>query len=198
MSSKFPPSSFPQSSQPIPKNAEKIFKGKVFEVWQWEQVMFDGSVETFEKAKRSPSVGVLPVTTDGKIVVTIQEQPLTEPFISLLGGVVDDGESAEETAKRELMEEAGLKAKHIDFWFSIQPVTKVEWPIYLFIARGCKKVSKQHLDAGEKIKLKYVDWSEFLDLVVQDNFRDTEIAFKLLKAMRNKDELNKIKDLIFK
>lgn len=188
---------FPTSSQPIPTNATKIFKGKIFDIWQWEQVMFDGSTQTFEKAKRTPSVGILSVNTKGKILVTIQEQPLVEPFIGLLGGVVDEGESIEEAAERELMEEAGLKAKKIDFWFSVQPITKVEWPVYLFVARECKRVSKQNLDSGEKIKLKYVDWDEFLDLIKQDNFRDTEIALKILRAMRNKDELEKIKSFIF-
>lgn len=187
----------PVSPQPIPEKAEMIFKGKLFEIWQWEQRMFDDSVQIFEKAKRHPSVGILPVTEAGKIVVTIQEQPLTDPFISLLGGIVDEGETPEEAAERELMEEAGLTAKHIDFWFSVQPVTKVEWPIYLFIARGCKRVSKQKLDSGEKIKLKYVDWTEFLDLVQQDNFRDKETAFKVLKAMMNPKDLEDIRKAIF-
>jgi ADP-ribose pyrophosphatase len=188
---------FPVSSQPIPENAKKVFKGEVFEVWQWQQTLFDGSVKTFEKAKRNSSVGILPVTTDGKIVVTIQEQPLMKPFVSLLGGVVDEGESAIEAAKRELMEEAGFQSHKIDLWYSIQPVTKVEWPIYIFIAKNCEKVAEQNLDAGEKIQLKYVDWDEFLELVVEDNFRDTETAFRILKAMQKEGELEKIRKLIF-
>ena len=188
---------FPISSQPIPENAKRVFKGVIFEVWQWQQTMFDGSIKTFEKAKRNSSVGIFPVTKDGKIVVTIQEQPLMKPFVSLLGGVVDEGESVKAAAERELMEEAGLKAEKIDLWYSEQPVTKVEWPIYIFIARGCEKVAEQNLDSGEKIKLKYVDWNEFLDLVVQDNFRDSETAMRFLKAMQKEGELDKIKDLIF-
>ena len=38
----------PKSSQPIPENAKKVFTGQVFDVYQWEQEMFDGSKATFE------------------------------------------------------------------------------------------------------------------------------------------------------
>ncbi|NCO12092.1 MAG: hypothetical protein COZ34_00925 [Candidatus Pacebacteria bacterium CG_4_10_14_3_um_filter_34_15] len=188
---------YPKSSQPMPKTAKQVFKGKIFEVWQWQQTMFDGSVKTFEKAKRNSSVGIFPVTADGKIIVTSQAQPLMKPFISLIGGVVDEGESPLKAAERELMEEAGFQAKSLDLWFSVQPVTKIEWPIFIYIATGCKKVAEQTLDSGEKIKLKYVDWDEFLEIVVQDDFRDYEIALRFLKAMQREGELEKIKQLIF-
>ncbi|MBU0974449.1 NUDIX hydrolase [Patescibacteria group bacterium] len=188
---------YPKSSQPIPETAKKVFKGKIFEVWQWQQTMFDGSIKTFEKVKRNSSVGIFPITEDRKIIVTSQEQPLMKPFISLLGGVVDEGESPEMAAERELMEEAGLRAEKVDFWYSIQPVSKIEWPIFIYIARGCHKVAEQNLDSGEKIKLKYVNWNEFLDLVVQDDFRDWDVALRFLKAMQREGELEKIKKLIF-
>ena len=37
----------------IPKNATKVFSGKTFDVYQWEQEMFDGSKKIFEKLKRN-------------------------------------------------------------------------------------------------------------------------------------------------
>ncbi|MCB9813085.1 MAG: NUDIX hydrolase [Pseudomonadales bacterium] len=188
---------YPKSLQPLPKDATKVYKGFIFEIWQWQQKMFDGTIKTFEKAKRNPSVGVFPVTADNKIVLTIQSQPSMDPFISLIGGVTDDGEDVKDSAERELLEEAGLRANRIDFWYSIQPVTKIEWPIYIFIARDCQVVAKQNLDSGEKIELKYVNWDEFLEVVKQDNFRDTEISLKFLKAMQIEGEIEKIKKFIF-
>lgn len=188
---------YPKSSQPMPKTARQVFKGKIFEIWQWQQTMFDGTVKTFEKAKRNSSVGILPVTEDGKIIVSSQEQPLMKPFVSLIGGVVDEGESPLKAAERELLEEAGVQAKSLDLWFSIQPVTKIEWPIFIYIARGCQKVAHQNLDSGEKIKLRYADWNEFLEIVIQDDFRDYEIALRVLKAMQKEGELEKLKQLIF-
>lgn len=42
----------PKSKQPIPENAKLVFKGKIFDTYQWEQEMYDGSRVTFEKIKR--------------------------------------------------------------------------------------------------------------------------------------------------
>ena len=39
--------------QQLPKNAKRVFKGKIFDVYQWDQKMFDNSVEIFEKMKRT-------------------------------------------------------------------------------------------------------------------------------------------------
>ncbi len=188
---------YPSSLQPIPENAKLVFKGLIFEVWQWQQTMFDGSVKTFEKAKRRSSVGILPITKDGKIIISYQQQPQMRPFISLLGGVVDDGEDPIDAAERELLEEAGMKAEKIDLWFAVQPVTKVEWPIYIFIAKGCEEIANQNLDSGEKIEIKKIDWEEFEDLVLDENFRDSEIKYSFLKAMQADGGLEKLKNFIF-
>ena len=65
----------PKSNQPIPPDAKKVFSGVLFDVYQWEQKMFDGSVATFEKLKRPDTVVVFPVLPNGRIILTEQEQP---------------------------------------------------------------------------------------------------------------------------
>lgn len=187
----------PKTIQPIPNTAKCVFKGEIFEIWQWEQQLFDGTSAVFEKAVRQPSVGILPVTTDHKIIVTYQQQPGMQPFVSLVGGVVDPDEEIEVAAHRELLEETGTRAESLEFWYSYQLSTKIEWPIYQFIARGCSRNVPVQLDAGEKISLREVSWDEFLEIVLLDNFRDTKVTMLLLKAMRNPQELSKIKDFIF-
>lgn len=188
---------YPKSLQPLPKHAKKVFEGILFDVWQWEQEMFDGSVQTFEKVSRSASVGVLPITKDKKIILTVQEQPNMAEFVSLVGGVVDPGEEVEHAAHRELLEESGCKTDDLELWYSVQPITKVEWPIYLYVARNCKKVAEASPDVGEKIKLKYVTWQEFLEIIYLDEFRDKELSLHLLKLMKNKAEFKKLESFLF-
>ena len=65
----------PKSKQPIPDNAKKVFGGVLFDVYQWEQELFDGTKTIFEKLKRPDTVVVFPVLDDGKILLTEQEQP---------------------------------------------------------------------------------------------------------------------------
>jgi len=180
----------PKSKQPIPKNAKRAFKGQAFDVYQWPQKMFDGSVETFEKLKRPDIVNVIPVVGE-KIILTIQEQPGTDPFLGLAGGRIDKGESPIAAVKRELLEETGYKAEKLILWEAVQLFSKIDCAIYTFIARGCKKVAGLDLDCGEKIKLKYVSFEEFLKITRQENFRDVEIALKLYKT-KEKDEVKKL------
>ena len=61
----------------IPKNARLVFNGKLFQVYQWRQKMFDGSYQIFERARRADSVITIATVKD-KIVVLKQKQPGTK------------------------------------------------------------------------------------------------------------------------
>lgn len=186
----------PLSKQPIPGNAKKVFNGKLFAVYQWEQELFDGSVTTFEKVKTNDIVSIVPVTTDGKIMICQQEQPGTEPFIGVFGGRIDTGETPLEAAKRELLEETGCIAEEFILWEAEQIFTHFDFAVYLFIAKNCKKITEPELETGEKITVKTVTFEEFLDLVNKDTFRGLEITIKLLRAQLDKNEFKKVKKLL--
>lgn len=173
----------PPSKQPIPDHAKCVFEGMIFSVYQWEQPMFDGTTAIFEKLKRPDTVGIVPVTSDGQIVVSFQEQPGLEPFCGLLGGRVDPGETFLEAAERELLEEAGMQAKELEPWIVFQPVEKIDWAITIYIARGCEQVQAPNLDAGEKISTKTISFEDFLDLAMQEDFRDGEVTLHVCRAL---------------
>lgn len=185
----------PKSKQPIPDNAKKVFGGVLFDVYQWEQELFDGTKTLFEKLKRPDTVVVFPVLDDGKIILTEQEQPGKEPFIGATGGRVDKGEDILEAAKRELLEESGYEASEFVLWDAQHPTSKIDWVVYTFIAKGLKKVSDMNLDAGEKIKLKLVNLDEFIEIAINKNFVEKEIIPKLYEAKlypEKKEELKKL------
>src|SRR3990167_5801555 len=126
----------PKSKQPIPENAKRVFKGVVFDVYQWEQKMFDCSKATFEKLKRPDTVVVFPVLPDGKIILTEQEQPGKAPFIGATGGRIDEGEEVLDAARRELLEESGYTDRGFFFLGAPQPVGKIDWAVFTFVAKG--------------------------------------------------------------
>jgi ADP-ribose pyrophosphatase len=185
----------PKSKQPIPAHAKKIFSGQIFDVYQWEQEMFDGTTEIFEKLKRPDTVVVFPVLPDGRILLTEQEQPGKEPFIGATGGRVDEEEGILEAAKRELLEESGYKAEKFILWDAQQPVGKIEWAIYTFVAKGLTKIAGPDLDPGEKITLKPVSFDEFVEMASNERFAEKAVTYKLLEARTNpgkEEELNKL------
>ncbi|MDE2038168.1 MAG: NUDIX hydrolase [Patescibacteria group bacterium] len=172
----------PPSKQPIPGNAKRVFKGVIFDVYQWEQKMFDGTIATFEKLKRPDTVVVFPVLPDGRVLLTEQEQPGKDPFIGATGGRVDEGEDILDAARRELREESGYEADEFMLWDVQHPTSKIDWVVYTFIAKGLKKAGGLDLDGGEKITLKPVTFDEFLGLAMDGRFSEKEVIPKLLEA----------------
>ena len=159
----------------IPKHAKKVFEGIIFDTYQWEQEMYDGSTATFEALKRPGTVQVIPVVGD-KIVLAQEEQPLAAKRFTYVGGRQEEGEEPIEVAKRELLEETGLESDDFELIRTYEPSGKFEWKIYVFVARDCRKVAEQGLDAGEKIELHEVDFDEFLKIVSSRDFWERETS----------------------
>src|SRR3989344_7054923 len=145
----------------LPPHAKRVFKGKIFETWQWEQKLFDGTPAVFEEVIRPDTVEVIAVA-DGKIIIEEQEQPTEGTFLSLPGGRADGGGSPEEEIKRELLEETGYVSDDWELWQDAHPFLRHPYTIHYFLARNCKKVREARLDAGERIKLLFVSFDELL------------------------------------
>lgn len=185
----------PKSAQPIPEHAKCVFKGVMFDVYQWEQELYNGTTTTFEKLKRADTVVVYPVLPDGRILLAEQEQPGKESFISAAGGRVDEGEEVFDAAKRELLEETGYEADEWILWKTVQPGSKIDWTIYSFIAKGLRKVADLNLDGGEKITPKPVTFEEFLEMGTNDRFGEKEIVPELLLAKIDSEKEKEIREL---
>lgn len=173
-----------QSPSPrVPPEAKKVFEGVIFDIYQWQQKMYDGTFATFERARRMDAVYVIPVTEDGRIVTTVQEQPgKPKPFIALPGGHIDKGEEPLEAAKRELREETGYEAKHWDLRKVWHPSSLVEYAIYAFIARGAWEAGEMTPDCGEKISVRLVSFDAFADMASAPGFRHSDLTECFLRA----------------
>ncbi len=181
----------------IPPQAKRVFKGEIFDVYQWEQEMFDGSRETFEMLKRANTTQVI-AAGDNAIFIAEEQQPQRPaPYFTLFGGRVEDGEEPLAAAKRELMEEAGMASADWELWRTDEPVGKIEWTVYTYIARGCKIIQAQQLDAGEKIEIKKVSFDDFVSQTANPSFRNLGISFELLKLQTNPKKLEEFKQKLF-
>ncbi len=185
----------PQSKQPIPDNAKRVFKGKLFDVYQWEQELFNGKKTIFEKLKRPDTVIVFPVLNNGKILLTEQKQPGKKPFIGATGGRVDEGEDILEAAKRELLEESGYEAEEFVLWDAQHPASKIDWVVYTFIAKGLKKVADQNLDGGEDIKPLPVTLDELVEIATTKEFEEKEVIPKFFQAKLDTKKLKELREL---
>ncbi len=167
----------------LPPQATRVFQGKIFDVYQWKQRLYDGSTAIFERLKRPDTAQVIAVTEDKQTIIQEQEQPdQHEPFISLPGGRVDMENNPLVAAKRELLEETGYASDDWELLSEQAPHSKIIWTVYTYIARRCRKQQEPQLDKGEKIALCFVSYDELLQLAYDERFRDPFIKTYLLKA----------------
>jgi ADP-ribose pyrophosphatase len=169
----------------IPPHAKLVFKGKIYETYQWDQELYNGKTTVFEMLKRNPTVNIIPVTESKEIIYAYQEQPGKEPMIGFPAGRVEHHEEPERAARRELREETGYGCQELVLWDLHQPSSKIEWLIYTYIAKGCKKVTEQELDGGEKISLRFATFDTINDIILHPQFREDEIALKMLKLQKD-------------
>lgn len=185
----------PQSKQPIPEDAKKVFSGKIFDVYQWEQEMYDGTKKIFEKITRPDTVIVYAVLDDGRIVLTKQEQPGKAAFIGAAGGMIDEGEDVLAAAKRELLEETGYEAKEFILWDTQHPASKIDWAVYTFIAKGLTKAGEQNLDSGEKVELYPVSFDQLLDIARRKEFSEKEMVPEFMEAKIDTEKRKELEQL---
>lgn len=142
----------PKDAQLIPDTARKVFTGKLFDVYQWEQELFDGSYKTFEMLKRPDTVLVLGLDEYDQVVTLNEEQPGVGSWrYSMPGGRVDaEDASLVEAAQREMREETGYEFAAWQLIDTLQPQRKIEWFIYVFVAQGITKRGVATPDAGER------------------------------------------------
>ena len=178
-----------------PEDAKIVFRGKIFSIVQWTQKMYDGTYSTFERIIRPSTAMVIPIKSDGKIILSKQEQPGLKPFIGLVGGVVNLDENPENAAKRELLEESGYEAENWILWDQVQLSEKIEWTVYTYIAKNLKVKQNPTPDNGEKIETFEVTFEEFIQFTHNENFRDIEIALKIHRMENNKEKMMETKHL---
>ena len=173
----------------IPKKAKKVFDGIIFDVYQWEQKLYNGQTKTFEMLDRVDSANVIAVNGDTAYYAE-QEQPPDRKFFSVFGGQIDPGESPLAAAKRELREESGLVSDDWELWRTEEISSKISWKSYVYIARGCTFAGEQQLEGGEKITVKQAPIEEFFRMVYEKPFLEYEIFIPFMRmelGLENKE-----------
>jgi len=100
-------------------------------------------------------VNVVPVTADGNVVLIRQfRHGIRDVTLEIPGGMIDDGESPEAAAARELREETGYVAEELRLLARVLPNPAIhDNYCYLFVAEGCRNVGQPGLDPWEDIQV---------------------------------------------
>ena len=181
----------------IPEHAKKVFSGILFDTYQWEQEMYDGSFKTFEMLQGKPTVDVI-ATIGDKIITQIQEQPGRAPYRSLTSGKIEEGQTPLEAAEAELLQETGCVSSNVRLFKEFLGSSKVSLHEYVFIANDCRKIAEQNLDGGEKIEVEFLGFDEFLQLCRDELFTaPPKLKLMMYEALVDPEKKEALRAAIF-
>jgi ADP-ribose pyrophosphatase len=130
-------------------SSKNIFKGKILSVNLDELRMPSGRIVERETIAHGGAVGIVPLTDNGEIVMVSQyRHPVGGMLLEIPAGKLDPGETPEECARRELIEEIGLAPGRL-----VKMATFYTTPGYsneifhLFLADG---LTPEHSDLTEE------------------------------------------------
>jgi ADP-ribose pyrophosphatase len=99
----------------LPREIKKVFDGRVFSVSVETITLPKGQELKAEIVRHPPSVVILPITSDGDVVLVRQYRHAIGRWLwELPAGSMDPGEEAEAAAVRECHEETGLVAERVE------------------------------------------------------------------------------------
>ena len=121
----------------------------------------DGALAAREYVVHPGAAAMIALLDDGRIVVERQfRYPLGRTFIEIPAGKLDPGEPSLVTAKRELLEETGYRAREWALLTTIHPAIGFANEVMdLYLCRGLEFVG-QTLDQDEHLEVELVtlDW----------------------------------------
>ena len=186
-------------SFPLDGNADMFAVYSAYHLWKWyTSNRFCGACggkterDTVERAMFCPACGdkmyprinpavIIGVTNGDKLLLTKYKTGFAHN--ALVAGFTEFGETLEETVAREVMEEVGLRVKHIRYYKS-QP-----WGVAADILAGfyCQVDGNDTIRMDEN-ELKYAEWVRREEIVLQPN--DYSLTNEMMRLFKE----NKVED----
>ena len=118
-------------------------------------------------------VNIVPITSEGKIVIVNQYRFGVDKFTSEIpGGLIDEGENSEMAAVRELREETGYTGGEWIYLGSVEPNPAFHTNLcHHWLARGVEKTVAPRLDPGEDIEVIRLSVEELRKVVEEGNLK---------------------------
>ena len=166
---------------------------RVFRLITDEVKMPDGETAERDYLRHIGAVGVVAINQDGEVALIRQyRHPLRRRLWELPAGLIDvEGEPLVEAAKRELAEEADLRAKQWDLLVDVNPSPGCsDEVIRLYLARELSYVPQEdrhertHEEAG--LVVRHVPLGEAVDMVLSGEITNAACMIGLLAAARSR------------
>lgn len=146
----------------------------------------NGKLQEYHLFEISDAVAVLPVRTDGSIVMIGQYRyPHGRTHWEIPAGRIDEGEEPLEAARRELLEETGHAAGELIPIPGFYPTNGISAHYaHAFVALDCEPVAQPNLDDSEQMFTRVFTRAEVEALLDAGKLADAFTALPLLYYLR--------------
>ncbi len=172
--------------------SEIKYKGRIITVKKDTVELENGKVTLREVVEHNGGVGIVALDDDGFVYFVRQYRyPMSEEMLEIPAGKLEDNESPEVCAVRELSEETGFEADSMICLGSLYPSPGYcREVLFVYLATGLRK-GDQHLDEDEFLSVEKYTLKEAEEKVMNGEITDAKTVIGILKTVRLK-ELGKI------
>ena len=162
---------------------KRIYEGNIINVRVDTVRMPSGRDATREIVEHSHAVCIVPIDNEGNVVLVRQyRKPAEDALLEVPAGGVEDGEISEEAVLRELQEEIGYTADHLEhlssFW--VAPGWATEY-MHAYLATGLRE-SRLDGDEDENIEVVRLRFDEAVSMLKTGEINDGKTIAALLLA----------------
>ena len=173
----------PDSLAELTIGTKRIYEGNIINVRVDTVRMPSGRDATREIVEHSHAVCIVPIDNDGNVVLVRQyRKPAEDALLEVPAGGVEDGEISEEAVLRELQEEIGYTADHLEhlssFW--VAPGWATEY-MHAYLATGLRE-SRLDGDEDENIEVVRLRFNEAVSMLKSGEINDGKTIAALLLA----------------
>jgi ADP-ribose pyrophosphatase len=131
----------------------------------------DTPPEVYHCVTQAAYVGMFVRTTGGQIPIVRQYRPTVEEYTwEFPAGTVDPGETPDEAARRELLEETGLAPDEMLYLGNLHPDTgRIQVDAHAYYVTTTLQAARPVSEAG--LTLQYVNHFELRQMIVSGEFR---------------------------
>jgi ADP-ribose pyrophosphatase len=177
-----------QTVEPGKISSRRIHKGSIITL-DADTVRFpNGSVGELDIVRHPGASAIVPFVSDPRggnpqILLLKQYRYAAEQYLyEIPAGRLDDGEDPAHCAARELREETGCTAEHVEFLFTMFTTPGfTDERIHLFMATGLERGQTAH-EPDEFITIETVTLERALQLIEQGGIKDAKTALGILFA----------------
>lgn len=164
-------------------SSSRVYDGRILNLRVDQLMLGNGKTAKREIIEHRGAAAIVPVIQGRDVVLVRQYRyAVATDLLEVPAGTMEQGETPEECAVRELEEETGYRCKEIEKILEFFPVPGYSTEkIHVYIAKGLSK-SKMHTEDDEQISVEILPMENALEKVRSGEIHDAKSICALFRA----------------